>query len=65
LLALDGGWSRRLCSIALWMLRRAPSAMVLDAPAGVLYGNTDADEAAEFAIELTGVTALSASDFSL
>jgi Ca2+-binding RTX toxin-like protein len=29
---------------------------------GVLYGNTDADSAAEFAIQLTGVTALTASD---
>ncbi|MND73706.1 Bifunctional hemolysin/adenylate cyclase precursor [compost metagenome] len=30
---------------------------------GVLYGNTDADTAAEFAIQLTGVTALSTADF--
>ena len=32
---------------------------------GVLYGNTDADSTAEFAIQLTGITALSASDFVL
>ncbi|MNZ44980.1 Bifunctional hemolysin/adenylate cyclase precursor [compost metagenome] len=32
---------------------------------GVLYGNTDADSTAEFAIQLTGVTALSAADFYL
>ena len=33
--------------------------------AGVLYGNTDADEAAEFAIALTSVTALANTDFML
>ena len=32
---------------------------------GVLYGNVDADADAEFAIALTGVTALSAADFVL
>ncbi|MDD2885727.1 MAG: VWA domain-containing protein [Dechloromonas sp.] len=32
---------------------------------GVLYGNTDADATAEFAIQLTGVTTLSASDLIL
>jgi Ca2+-binding RTX toxin-like protein len=32
---------------------------------GVLYGNTDADTDAEFAIALTGITVLSASDFIL
>jgi Ca2+-binding RTX toxin-like protein len=32
---------------------------------GVLYGSTDADTAAEFALQLNGVTALSASDFIL
>ena len=32
---------------------------------GVLYGNTDADADAEFAIQLAGITALSASDFML
>lgn len=32
---------------------------------GVLYGNTDADADAEFAIALTGITALSATDFIL
>lgn len=30
---------------------------------GVLYGNTDADSAAEFAIQLTGVSAVSSADF--
>ncbi|PNB71284.1 hypothetical protein C1X64_25740 [Pseudomonas sp. GW456-E7] len=32
---------------------------------GVLYGNTDADNTAEFAIQITGVTSLSTSDFIL
>ena len=32
---------------------------------GVLYGNTDADADAEFAIQLTGITTLSAADFVL
>ena len=32
---------------------------------GVLYGNTDADATAEFSIKLTGITALSATDFIL
>jgi Ca2+-binding RTX toxin-like protein len=32
---------------------------------GILYGSTDADNAAEFAIELTGVTALAASNLIL
>ncbi|MCC2633447.1 MAG: hypothetical protein K0S48_1333, partial [Ramlibacter sp.] len=32
---------------------------------GVLYGNTDLDEFAEFAIALPGVTSLSAVDFLL
>ncbi|CAI8700967.1 hypothetical protein [Pseudomonas serbica] len=32
---------------------------------GVLYGNTDADSAPEFAIELIGVTSLATSDFVL
>jgi hypothetical protein len=31
----------------------------------VLYGNTDADSAPEFAIELIGVTSLATSDFVL
>lgn len=33
--------------------------------AGVLYGNTDADAAAEFSLKLTGVTALALNDFIL
>ncbi|SJM89308.1 beta strand repeat-containing protein [Crenothrix polyspora] len=32
---------------------------------GVLYGNTDTDSAAEFSIQLTGITALTTSDFVL
>jgi Ca2+-binding RTX toxin-like protein len=32
---------------------------------GVLYGNTDTDSAAEFSIQLTGVTALAGADFVL
>lgn len=32
---------------------------------GVLYGNTDADSTAEFAIQLTGISALSTTDFIL
>lgn len=32
---------------------------------GVLYGNTDADVDAEFAIQLTGITTLNAADFVL
>jgi Ca2+-binding RTX toxin-like protein len=36
-----------------------------DAAAHVLYGSTDADTAAEFAIVLTGVTSLSAADLVL
>ena len=32
---------------------------------GVLYGNTDTDADAEFAIQLTGITALTATDFVL
>lgn len=32
---------------------------------GVLYGNVDADSAAEFAISLVGITALGTSDFIL
>ncbi len=36
-----------------------------DAKSHVLYGNTDADSEAEFAIELLGVKALSAADFIL
>jgi Ca2+-binding RTX toxin-like protein len=32
---------------------------------GVLYGNTDADSAAEFAIQLVGITTLATSDFLL
>ncbi|MGZ9738101.1 beta strand repeat-containing protein [Pseudomonas sp. GNP012] len=32
---------------------------------GVLYGNTDADNAAEFAIQITGITTLTTSDFTL
>jgi Ca2+-binding RTX toxin-like protein len=32
---------------------------------GVLYGNTDADVAAEFSIALTGVTSMAGSDFVL
>ena len=33
--------------------------------AGVLYGSTDKDVAAEFEIELTGVTSMTAADFVL
>jgi Ca2+-binding RTX toxin-like protein len=36
-----------------------------DATAHILYGSTDADTAAEFAIVLTGVSSLSATDFVL
>ena len=32
---------------------------------GVLYGNTDADAAAEFSIQVTGITSLSSADFVL
>ncbi|CAK0780638.1 serralysin [Gammaproteobacteria bacterium] len=32
---------------------------------GILYGNTDTDNAAEFAIQLTGITSLTASDLVL
>jgi serralysin len=32
---------------------------------GVLYGNTDADAAAEFSIQLSGISALSLADFIL
>jgi len=32
---------------------------------GILYGNTDADATAEFAIQLTGIASLAASDFVL
>ncbi|CAK0773641.1 hypothetical protein CCP3SC15_4860003 [Gammaproteobacteria bacterium] len=32
---------------------------------GVLYGNTDADSAPEFAIQLTGITAITTSDLVL
>lgn len=32
---------------------------------GVLYGNTDVDVTAEFAIQLTGITSLAAGDFFL
>lgn len=36
-----------------------------DATTGILYGNTDADTAAEFSIQLTGVGSLSTTDFVL
>ncbi len=39
--------------------------LYFDQVARVLYGNTDADAAAEFAIALTGVVTLSASDLML
>jgi hypothetical protein len=35
----------------------------LKVTAGVLYGNTDADSAAEFAIALTGIASLTNGDF--
>ena len=37
----------------------------VDALHHILYGSTDADTAAEFAIVLTGVSSLSAADFML
>ena len=37
----------------------------LQLKSGVLYGNTDADTTPEFAIQLTGITALSTTDFIL
>lgn len=40
-------------------------ALYFDNVAHVLYGNSDADKTAEFAIELTGVTTLAASNFLL
>jgi hypothetical protein len=39
--------------------------LYFDNAAHVLYGNTDADAAAEFAIQLTGITSLASSDFFL
>ena len=39
--------------------------LVVSSGNGVLYGNTDTDADAEFAIQLTGVTTLSATDFVL
>jgi Ca2+-binding RTX toxin-like protein len=43
----------------------SPGDLYFDTTAHVLYGNTDSDAAAEFAIELTGVTALATADFFL
>ncbi|MNE91438.1 hypothetical protein D3C80_1890490 [compost metagenome] len=37
----------------------------LKVSAGVLYGNTDADSAAEFAIQIVGVNSVSTADFIL
>jgi Ca2+-binding RTX toxin-like protein len=42
-----------------------PAALYFDTVADVLYGNTDADAAAEFAIQLTGLSTLAASDLFL
>jgi len=41
----------------------SPGDLYFDTAAHVLYGNTDSDAAAEFAIQLTGVTTLVAADF--
>ncbi|MEF8747646.1 MAG: cadherin-like domain-containing protein [Candidatus Accumulibacter propinquus] len=42
-----------------------PGDLFFDSVAHVLYGNTDADAAAEFAIQLTGVSTLAATDLFL
>jgi Ca2+-binding RTX toxin-like protein len=42
-----------------------PGELYFDRVADVLYGNTDADAAAEFAIQLTGVSTLTAGDLFL
>jgi Ca2+-binding RTX toxin-like protein len=42
-----------------------PGDLFFDSIAQVLYGNTDADAAAEFAIQLTGVSTLAATDLFL
>jgi hypothetical protein len=42
-----------------------PAALYFDTVAHVLYGNTDADAAAEFALQLTGMSTLAASDLFL
>jgi Ca2+-binding RTX toxin-like protein len=42
-----------------------PAALYFDSVAHVLYGNTDADAAAEFALQLTGMSTLAASDLFL
>jgi Ca2+-binding RTX toxin-like protein len=43
----------------------SPGDLYFDTVAHVLYGNTDADTAAEFAIQLVGVTTLTAADLFL
>jgi len=43
----------------------SPGDLYFDTTAHVLYGNTDADTAAEFAIQLVGVTTLTATDLFL
>jgi len=43
----------------------SPGDLYFDTAAHVLYGNTDADTAAEFAIQLVGVTTLTATDLFL
>jgi uncharacterized delta-60 repeat protein len=43
----------------------SPGDLYFDQVAHVLYGNTDSDAAAEFAIQLTGVTTLATADFFL
>jgi Ca2+-binding RTX toxin-like protein/uncharacterized protein (DUF1778 family) len=43
----------------------SPGDLYFDTVAHVLYGNTDADTAAEFAIQLVGVTTLAAADLFL
>jgi Ca2+-binding RTX toxin-like protein len=42
-----------------------PATLYFDSVADVLYGNTDADAAAEFALQLTGLSTLAASDLFL
>ncbi len=43
----------------------SPGDLYFDNVAHLLYGNTDADTAAEFAIQLVGVTTLTAADLFL
>ena len=43
----------------------SPGDLYFDTAVHVLYGNTDADTAAEFAIQLVGVTTLTAADLFL